>query len=168
MIYLDNASFSVPLLQKEVKSFANASSRTHKLGVRERGEVEDARANVSEFMGTSPSQLVFTSGATESADILWRCLRVPWEIPQEEHKCLSSRIGILREYETEIPNRILAKMTVNNETGIISTLNNTVSNFKEIAIVSDVTQATGKVPKEHWDFADFCFGSAHFPYPKKA
>ena len=113
------------------------------------------------LLGMSPEQVVFTSGATESADILWRCLSVPWEIPKLEHKCLSSKIGILRELRTELfPSCVYAKMCVNNETGIITNLNDKLE-VEAAVLVSDITQAVGKLPEESWSFADFCFGSAH-------
>ena len=161
MIYLDNAAFSVAITTGDVRSYANPHSRSHSLGVTEKRGVENARNSISSLLGMSPEQVVFTSGATESADILWRCLSVPWEIPKLEHKCLSSKIGILRELRTELfPSCVYAKMCVNNETGIITNLNDKLE-VEAAVLVSDITQAVGKLPEESWSFADFCFGSAH-------
>ncbi len=52
----------LPYLQE---SFGNASS-THIEGQKARGAVEEARAEVAEFFGATPAEVVFTSGGTEA------------------------------------------------------------------------------------------------------
>src|SRR5690554_3763868 len=71
-IYLDYAA-AVPLdpeikkLMDEVeqKAWANASS-LHKEGREARGIIDSSRAKIAEILGCQTSNLVFTSGATES------------------------------------------------------------------------------------------------------
>jgi cysteine desulfurase len=55
----------VPLLREE---FGNASS-VHALGSRARCAVEDARADVARAIGAAPSEVLFTSGGTESNNL---------------------------------------------------------------------------------------------------
>ncbi len=72
MIYLDyNASTPVDPAVREAmlpyldRYYGNPSSG-HVLGKHERGAVETARAQVADLLGASPSEIVFTSGGTES------------------------------------------------------------------------------------------------------
>ncbi|MFN0118400.1 MAG: cysteine desulfurase family protein [Elusimicrobiota bacterium] len=73
MIYLDyNASTPVhPKVMEKIlpyfqEDFANASS-VHQLGQKARKAVEDARAQLAQFIGAdSPDEIIFTSGGTEA------------------------------------------------------------------------------------------------------
>lgn len=74
-IYLDYAAATpvdprvfkamLPFLKEE---FANPSS-IHAAGVRVRQAIDTARSSVAELIGARPSELVFTSGATESINL---------------------------------------------------------------------------------------------------
>lgn len=161
MIYLDNAAFSQSMRLGELRSFANPNSRSHALGLEERRGVEDARNSIAELLGGHSPQVVFTSGATESAEILWRRFAVTWDIPLLEHKCLSSKIGISRDGDrVTFPVRVVTSMAVNNETGLMTDLAS-LPTVEGGVIVSDITQGVSKVPCDRWSNADFCFGSAH-------
>jgi cysteine desulfurase len=61
-IYLDYASSSL-------KKAANPSA-IHELGVAEKGKLESARARVARVLHAHPEEIVFTSGATESNNIV--------------------------------------------------------------------------------------------------
>lgn len=73
MIYFDHNSTTpvdprvldvmLPLFTKE---FGNASSKTHRYGWYAAQVVEDAREKVAALIGAEPSEIIFTSGATES------------------------------------------------------------------------------------------------------
>jgi cysteine desulfurase len=75
-IYMDNNATTridprvlgamMPYLADE---FGNASSRTHVWGWRAEQAVEHARAQVAEVLRSSPGEVVFTSGATESDNL---------------------------------------------------------------------------------------------------
>lgn len=75
MIYLDHAA-TTPVLPAALEAawpyltgeFGNASS-THELGHRASAALEDARARVARFIGARPSEVVFTSGGTESDNL---------------------------------------------------------------------------------------------------
>jgi cysteine desulfurase len=75
-IYLDCAATTPidPRVQQEVElylgvEFGNAGSRSHDYGVRARRAVEQARDQVAAVVGASRSEVIFTSGATESNNL---------------------------------------------------------------------------------------------------
>jgi cysteine desulfurase len=49
--------------------FGNAASRGHRMGLTARQATETARGQVAAFLGASPKEIVFTSGATESNNL---------------------------------------------------------------------------------------------------
>jgi cysteine desulfurase len=51
------------------EQFGNAASRGHRLGIEARRATEGARSQVAAFLGASPKEIVFTSGATESNNL---------------------------------------------------------------------------------------------------
>jgi cysteine desulfurase len=74
-VYLDyNATTPVDpavldaMLPYFAENFGNASS-IHSLGQRARGAVDAARASVATLLGAKPSEIVFTSGGTESDNL---------------------------------------------------------------------------------------------------
>lgn len=76
MVYLDyNATTPVDervlaeMLPFFTEHFGNASSNTHPLGWYAKGAVDKARQQVADFIGAESSEIVFTSGATESINL---------------------------------------------------------------------------------------------------
>lgn len=75
-IYLDNHA-TTPTDQRVVDAmmpyyteiYGNPGSRSHSLGMEARSAVERARRQVAAFVGCTPKEVVFTSGATESNNI---------------------------------------------------------------------------------------------------
>jgi cysteine desulfurase len=105
MIYFDTAS-SYPILPEVKLALNNAfevlyanSSSSHSLGSQVNDEVENVREILADEIGAFPSEIVFTSGATESNNIALKSLllsdnkqRLKNHIitTQIEHKCIFS------------------------------------------------------------------------------
>lgn len=83
MIYLDAAA-TTPVRREVLEAmwpyltgeFGNASSH-HELGARAKDALEDARASVASVLGCRPSEVVFTSGGTESDNLAVKGLVLP-------------------------------------------------------------------------------------------
>jgi len=76
MVYLDyNSTTPVDervldeMLPFFTEHFGNASSNTHPLGWYAQGAIDKARQQVANFIGAEASEIVFTSGATESVNV---------------------------------------------------------------------------------------------------
>ena len=79
-IYLDNAATTkvYDSVAKEVKEFflveyGNASSQ-HPIGINARNKLEEARKKIADYVGAEPSEIIFTSGGTESDNLALRGL----------------------------------------------------------------------------------------------
>ncbi|MDE2981697.1 MAG: cysteine desulfurase DndA [Gemmatimonadota bacterium] len=132
-----------------VEDFGNAGSRTHEYGVRAKKAVEAARSWVAGVADSDPSEVVFTSGATESnnlailglADALETRGRTHIVSTAIEHKAVLEPLELLKErgfaVELVAPRAdgrievdhvverlrpetgLVSVMHVNNETGVI-------------------------------------------------
>ena len=130
------------------EQFGNSASRTHAYGWLSEEAVEEARAQLAQLIGAEPKEIVFTSGATEAANLAIKGMFERAGGPgkhiitlQTEHKAVldscrrvekaggtvsylevdSSGLPDLNELESAIqPNTVLiVVMLANNETGII-------------------------------------------------
>nr|HDM59453.1 aminotransferase class V-fold PLP-dependent enzyme [Bacillota bacterium] len=78
-VYLDNNATTPlhPGVQEEIKSklalFGNASS-AHRFGRAARAEVEQARKKLAQFLNTEPESIMFTSGGSESNNLVLKGL----------------------------------------------------------------------------------------------
>lgn len=127
------------------EDFGNANS-IHSLGLKARAAVEKARAQVAEAIGAEdPSEIVFTSGATEANNWLFSAYPEAWVSPVE-HSSIWEQVGprglrILPTAHDEQTtyDSLASLMRVNNETGSIYPVP-----AGEL-VHSDVTQAVGKL-----------------------
>ena len=162
MIYLDNAS-TTPLLFRAHNEFhGNYSSRTHRIGLETRRNVEEARESLGALLGVRSGSIVFTSSATEASAILARAK--PWKYYLNTvHKCMivsraaSTSVGFLSQLQDEM----VGVELVNNETGIL----NAGLLVNPRCVTLDVTQAVGKVEQlqlqQGLQNCKYFFGSCH-------
>ncbi|ACY95775.1 cysteine desulfurase DndA [Thermomonospora curvata] len=75
-VYLDAAAttrvdprVAEVVLHWMTEEFGNAGSRTHEWGARSKRAVQQAREQLASQVGATPSELIFTSGATESNNL---------------------------------------------------------------------------------------------------
>lgn len=164
MIYLDNAA-TVPMLpsvreamhRAEDLFFANASA-LHTPGHRALNEVEKCRETLAEMIGAKPSEIIFTSGATESNNtVIYTFAGHQIECsPLEHHSILEAA----RMYRGDELPKLYSYMLANNETGDI--LDYPERDAKTSFLHSDLTQALGKIPiNVHELGLDYATFSAH-------
>ena len=117
MIYLDSAA-SYPILPEVKLALADAfnsiyanSASNHQLGTQVAEKINEIREQLADKVGAYPSEIVFTSGATESNNIAFKSLLLGDEIPankkhivttQIEHKCIFAICDYLTSLEYEI------------------------------------------------------------------
>ncbi len=183
-IYLDHHA-TTPLDERVLESmlpflreeFGNAASRTHAFGWRAEAAVDAAREQLSEMLGaSSPGEIVFTSGATESNNLAIlgladaqrerkHIVTVCTEHPSVLDPCraLRRRGFEVDELAVDAKGRISAEqveaalredtflvsvMAANNEIGVLHPLAEIAGACHErgIAFHSDAAQAAGKIP----------------------
>ncbi|MBI1290031.1 aminotransferase class V-fold PLP-dependent enzyme [bacterium] len=156
MIFLDHAATSpldsrlLPMLTSGLAMPRNASS-VHRHGQKARAALEGAREAAAEILGVSISEVVFTSGASESNNMALRGLaaeaqrhRAPFRVLRSdlEHACVretSSWLAATGAAELNLlpvlpsgqidlsgvpsgPSQLLCLMAVQNETGVVQPL----------------------------------------------
>lgn len=146
-------------------------SSVHREGRAATALIEQARAQVAEAVGCAPSEVVFTSGATEAARLLgqWPHGQGVWVDPAAHDALWAHR----REIEGDQP-AIMALGMGNSETGIIEDLPASDGKVWRRGTVSarylllDATQMIGRHAFAFsWLGADFAILSAHkFGGPK--
>ena len=102
MIYLDNAAMTKPsrsvieLVKITMESLWFNPSSAYKYGGIVKDCIEHAKENVAKLIGADPSEIHFTSGATESANILLDSLigkNAEVYITGVEHPCVANTGG---------------------------------------------------------------------------
>lgn len=131
-----------------VEQYGNPHSRTHAYGWETESATHEARNHVAELIGADAKEIIFTSGATESNNMIlkgvanfYRAKKNHIITTQTEHKCVLDSCRSLQEQGFEVtylpvqPNgqinldtlrkelrpttSIVSIMSVNNETGVI-------------------------------------------------
>lgn len=199
-IYLDyNAATPVDprvlgeMLPLLTDSFANPASK-HAAGQRAAAQVEAARSDVAALVGADRRDVVFTSGATESAMMAIRGV-VRTAPPgrnrvlvaaTEHHAVLSAAkaagksdvVNVLPagtldldylEWLIDSDVALVAVMAANNETGVINDLAavGDITHRAGALLFSDITQAVGRIPIRLDGAADVVGWSAHKLYGPK-
>ncbi len=151
------------------EKFGNAASRTHAFGWEASKAVERAREQVAALIHADPSEIVLTSGATESDNLAIKGCPGPGRIVTvvTEHKAVldsgdSVKCEVLRlpvrpdglldldglRRALDMPARLVSVMFANNEIGVIQPVAEIGAICRERGVVfhTDAAQACGKVP----------------------
>ncbi|MEL7104706.1 MAG: cysteine desulfurase family protein [Pseudomonadota bacterium] len=140
-------------------------SSVHAEGRAAKGIVEVARAEVAALVGCKPSEVVFTSGATEAASVLAPMTKTHSVlVDPTAHDAVWAHNTGLRDGGV-----VYAFGWANSETGHIDEGPETASGHRILAegltadiVFTDVTQAVGRIPWSfHWSRADLACLSAH-------
>lgn len=116
MIYLDNNATTrvdntvldamIPYLKED---YGNASSLQHKMGRTTHQAVEKSRSIIAKYIGASPNEIYFTSGATESINLVLRGIFSRYQsigkhiiTTKSEHKAVLTTLEKLEKYGAEI------------------------------------------------------------------
>lgn len=130
-------------------------SSVHAEGRAARGLIETARGQVAELAGCKPSEVIFTSGATEAAQIL-RNLPAGSAVCVDEtaHDCLWAHLDLTGADKPRA--HVLAMGLANSETGVITEPELDEEGAWRYGavrcgtLVLDAVQAFGRIP---WSFA---------------
>jgi cysteine desulfurase len=98
MIYLDTAA-SYPILPEVKQSLLKAfdslyanSASSHLLGEQVSDEINKVREQLADEIGAYPSEIVFTSGATESNNIALKSLLLGGEVSKDKNHIVTTQI----------------------------------------------------------------------------
>lgn len=171
-----------------VEQLAANPSSPHRLGGRAEAALEAARAAAAGWLGCSPLDLVWTSGATEAANALFyhyaRTADGPAWVSAIEHPCVLAaarrwfgpRLGLLPVTPTGVLDlnglaerlgrerpAVVAVMAANNETGVLQPWREALALCRQhgAPLVCDAAQWTGRLPASGLGECDGVFGSAH-------
>lgn len=173
--------------------FGNASS-VHRLGREARYALEEARQRFAQLIGAEESEVVFTSGATESNNLVLKGVLRPGDhfiTTLAEHEAILEPAKNLQKQGVEVtfltptstgsvtpkkvqdalkPNtRLVSVMYVNNEVGTISPIREIAAICQNNGVLyhSDAVQAALFRPQMEELGMDFCSFSAHKVYGPK-
>lgn len=196
MLYFDHNA-TTPLCASAKDAWVDAIDRyvgnpssPHRIGARAERAMADARDKLAGFLGCSPLDIVWTSGATESNNlVLHHCAQAldgdkeVW-ITAIEHPCVIEAtrthfpnrhktlpvnntgvldLVVLRQKLTKEKPGLIAVMAANNETGVLQPWKEVQQLCSEyqIPFFCDAAQWVGKLPAKGLGACDFVSGCAH-------
>lgn len=174
-IYLDHNA-TAPLRDEARNAMLRAMdvggnpSSVHAEGRAAKALVEKARAQVASAVGCKPQEVIFTSGATESAQVLTaRPAGCDVFVQDTAHDALWAQVDLSNVDERPFgPGHILAMGLANSETGVITDLPEKVEGQylygarRADYLLLDITQAIGRIPFSFaWSGADMAVLAAH-------
>ncbi len=195
MLYFDHNATS-PLLPaardawiEATEKFPGNPSSPHRLGARADAALGAARERLAEITGCHATEIIFTSGATESANlVLHHAAQIrddaeAW-IFAAEHPCVietararfgprtrlipasTEGVASLEWLAEHLPKRnpaLVAVMAANNETGVLQPWREVLALCHErgVPFFCDATQWIGKLPVGGLGACDWLSGSAH-------
>ena len=159
--------------------FPGNPSSPHRLGARASHAVEGARERLAALLGCAGHELIFTSGATEAANTVFRQFEGEVWVSAIEHPCVlasvpaAKRIPVLPEAVTDLewlerelrvrPPALVAVMAANNETGVLQPWREILALCRAAGVpyFCDAAQWIGKLPAGGLGDCDFVSGCAH-------
>jgi len=196
MLYFDHNATSPILPQaraawiEATEKFIGNPSSPHRLGQRADAALQSAREQLASFLGCDALDIVWTSGATESANLILyhfaRALASDAEVwvSAVEHPCVLAaaefhfpkrvrripvtRAGVvdldwLRDALKKEQPGLVALMAANNETGALQPWRETLAlcRDRQVPFFCDAAQWIGKLPARGLGACDFVSGCAH-------
>ena len=161
-----------------VDRFPGNPSSPHRLGQRAEKALEDARATLGQHLGCAPENIVFTSGATESANMVLAAFPSV-AVSALEHPCVLESparsalipskadgqvdLAALTDIVTQGKPHLVALMAANNETGVLQPWQDALAICRAagVPLMCDAAQWIGKLPSHELGAADFVIGCAH-------
>lgn len=185
-VYLDYAA-TTPVKPEVIKAMTVAleshgnPSSVHGFGRDARHKVEGARALIAKRYHTKPSQVTFTSGATEANNLAFhQFVGRPHIVSAIEHPSIMQtahapliidvqedgaiNLNSLEELLKANPHAFVSIMLVNNETGVIQPVKEAAALAKEYGAIihCDAVQGAGRMPINFKDLGvDMMSISAH-------
>ncbi len=191
-MYLDNAATTKvhPLVKEAMEkvSFANYNAKYYKEAVDTHDSIDKSILEISELLSVDRSQIVFTSGASESNNYIIKGLyfnnpNAHFITSEREHVCVLSIFEFLKQQGADVTvikssgdavtfedikphlkdsTILVSIMAVNNETGIINEYDKISEELRKRKVLyhSDITQAVGKIELDFTLF-DYASLSAH-------
>ena len=202
MLYFDHNA-TTPVCEEAIEAWVKATrdlagnpSSQHRLGSRSERAIDEAREELAASLGCRSHEIIWTSGATESANMVFHHVaetspnNAPIWVSSIEHPCViesaRQRFGdrvcwipvtsdgvvdrrwIEDRLRTEQP-ALLAVMAANNETGVLQPWREVQEFCKsaKVPFFCDAAQWIGKLPAAELGACDFTSGCAHkFGGPK--
>lgn len=197
-IYLDNHATTQidprvveAMMPYLTEKYGNPSSKTHTFGCDAQAAVEVAREIIAESINAQSSEIIFTSGATESNNLVLHnrtkiltsavehssvyniCRKKSLDKTGEVLEVRVNRdceisLGHAKQLSQLMEPEIVSVMLANNEVGTIQPIKELRRLFPNALIHSDMAQALGKIPIDVKDLGvDFASFSAHKVYGPK-
>ena len=178
-IYLDHAATThvLPVAQTAIADALNVwgnPNSPYAEGRRSRSLLEEARRTIGEMLGWD-GEIIFTSGASEAVEIVAKRARVAGRAHgATEHAIVPHAMGpaskVIRVHSSGLIDEegleevlaegpaLIAIQQVNNETGIIQSLDRLAPRIREAGslLLADCAQGAGKIPLPDADFIAAC------------
>lgn len=197
-MYLDNAATTKmhPTVIKVMQecSYANYNAKYYDEALKTQKEINAATKNIAKHLGVNIKNVVFTSGATESNNMIIKGFyennsQAHYIVSEREHKSVLAVFEYLASLGCDVTylkttddvininhliplikenTKFVSIMAVNNETGIINEVEEIAKYLKSrnIKFHSDCVQALGKV-KINYQLFDYISLSSHKIYGPK-